>query len=121
MSRSAAAVAAGLVLATASLALPSVRRYAGFPPDGPDPRYDVPLPAKQIRITGERVQRYDMYLLTAPGADPLTQGNLKAAGQLFFSPSLPVQGGDFDVSVVYRAAQRRFVLRPWDSSPASSG
>ena len=121
MSRSAAAVAAGLVLAAASLAVPGVRRYAGFPGDGPDPRYDVPLPAKLIRTTGARVHRYRTYTLTARGADPLTQGNLKAAGQLFFSPSLPVQGGDSDVSVEYRAAQRRFVLRPWGSSPASSG
>ena len=120
MSRSAAAVAAGLALAAAALAAPSVRRYAGFPADGPDPRYDVPLPAEVIRTTGERVQRYATYTLTAPGADPLTQGNLKAAGQLFFSPSLPVQG-DSDVAVEYRTAQRRFVLRPWGSSPASSG
>jgi hypothetical protein len=121
MSRSVAAVAAGLALAAVSLAVPSVRRYAGLPGDGPDPRYDVALPAKLIRATGPRVQRYGSYTLTAPGADPLTQGNLKAAGQLFFSPSLPAQGGDSDVSVVYRAAQRRFVLRLWDSSPASSG
>jgi hypothetical protein len=71
MSRSGAAVAGGLALAALIAALPGPgRRLAEIPGDGPDPVYDAPLPAERIREVGRR---------------------LKAAGQLFFAPALPVQ------------------------------
>jgi len=92
MSRSAAAVAAGLVLAAVVAALPGPgRRLAEIPGDGPDPVYDVPLPAAQIRAVGRRLPDDSAYILRTPGSTPLVAGNLKAAGQLFFAPALPVQ------------------------------
>lgn len=91
MSRSVAAVAIGLVLAAASLIVPRVRHYAGFPADGSDPHYDTPLPAAAIRAAGRSLPDGVTYSLSAPGADPLTAGNLKAAAQLFFAPAKPVQ------------------------------
>ena len=104
MSRSAAAVVAGLVLAALVAALPGPgRRLAEIPGDGPDPVYDVPLSAERIREVGRRLPDDTAYLLRTPGASPLLAGNLKAAGQLFFAPALPVQ--DVRVAgweVVYR-------------------
>ena len=92
MSRSATAVGAGLALAALLAALPGPgRRLAEIPGDGPDPVYDVPLPAARIREVGRRLPDETTYLLRTPGATPLVAGNLKAAGQLFFAPALPVQ------------------------------
>jgi hypothetical protein len=111
MSRSVAAVAAGLVLATASLAVPRVRHYAGFPADGPNPRYDTPLPAAAIRAAGRSLPDDVTYLLSAPGADPLTAGNLKAAAQLFFAPALPAQApAQAQWTVTYDVRARSFSL-----------
>jgi hypothetical protein len=91
MSRSALAVAAGVVLAVLVAATPGPgRRLAEIPGDGPDPRYDVPLPKQAIRETGRGLTKDDTYALQTPGATPLVAGNLKAAGQLFFAPALPV-------------------------------
>ena len=112
MSRSAAAVAAGLVLAVVVAALPGPgRRLAEIPGDGPDPVYDVPLPAAQIRAIGRRLPDESTYLLRTPGATPLVAGNLKAAGQLFFAPALPAQDARVaQWEVVY--AHRTLTLRP---------
>ena len=104
MSRSAAAVAAGLVLAGVLAALPGPgRRLAEIPGDGPDPVYDAPLPAERIREVGRRLPDDAVYLLRTPGATPLVAGNLKAAGQLFFAPALPAQDARVALwEVVYR-------------------
>ena len=92
MSRSVAAVGAGLVLAALIAALPGPgRRLAEIPGDGPDPVYDTALPAERIRDVGRRLPNEGAYILRTPGASPLVAGNLKAAGQLFFAPALPVQ------------------------------
>lgn len=92
MSRSAFAVAAGLVLAGALAALPGPgRRLVEIPGHGPDPMYDTTLPAERIREVGRRLPDDAVYLLRTPGATPLVAGNLKAAGQLFFAPALPAQ------------------------------
>ena len=92
MSRSAAAVAAGLVLAGVIAAIPGPgRRLAEIPGDNHDPVYDVRLPAARIREAGRELPDDTTYLLRTPGAMPLVAGNLKAAGQLFFAPALPVQ------------------------------
>lgn len=66
-------------------------RLANVEGDGPDPRFDVPLDAAAMRRAGRMVPDDEPYLAAAPGADPLLQGNLKAAAQLYLAPSLPVQ------------------------------
>jgi hypothetical protein len=66
-------------------------RLANFEGDGPDPRFDSPLDARALRRAGRLVPDDETYLAAAPGADPLLQGNLKAAAQLYLTPSLPVQ------------------------------
>ena len=67
-------------------------RLANVDGDGPDPHFDVQLDAEAIRRAGRMVPDDDTYLVAAPGASPLLQGNLKAAAQLYLAPSLPVQG-----------------------------
>jgi hypothetical protein len=66
-------------------------RLANVDGDGPDPRFDAPLDAGAIRRASRIVPDDETYLAAAPGADPLLQGNLKAAAQLYLAPSLPVQ------------------------------
>jgi hypothetical protein len=66
-------------------------RLANVEGDGPDPRFDAPLDAAALRRAGRLVPDDETYLAAAPGADPLLQGNLKAAAQLYLAPSLPVQ------------------------------
>jgi hypothetical protein len=68
-----------------------VGRLANVDGDGPDPRYDAPLDSGAIRRAGKLVPDDETYAVFAQGADPLLQGNLKAAAQLFLAPSLPVQ------------------------------
>jgi hypothetical protein len=112
MSRSVVAVAAGLVLATASLAVPRVRHYAGFPADGPNPRYDTPLPAGAIRAAGRELPDDVTYFLSTPDANPLTVGNLKAAAQLYFAPAKPVQAAtQAQWTVTYEVHTRSFSVR----------
>jgi hypothetical protein len=76
-------------------------RLAGSEGDGPDPTFDVPLdpaPLREARLPDDLP-----YVTEAPGASPLVQGNLKAAGQLYLSAQLPVQDRRrADVRVVYR-------------------
>jgi hypothetical protein len=66
-------------------------RLANVDGDGPDPRFDAPLDPRALRRAGRIVPDDETYLAAAPGADPLLQGNLKAAAQLYLAPSLPVQ------------------------------
>jgi hypothetical protein len=66
-------------------------RLANVEGEGPDPRFDTPLDGGAIRRAGERVPDDETYAVFARDADPLLQGNLKAAAQLFLAPSLPVQ------------------------------
>ena len=66
-------------------------RLANVEGDGPDPRFDAPLDADALRRAGRLVPDDETYIAVAPGADPLLQGNLKAAAQLYLAPSLPVQ------------------------------
>jgi hypothetical protein len=95
-----AAVLAACALAVLLLALvprPSdspLGRLANVDGDGPDPRFDAPLDAAAIRRAGRIVPDDATYLAVAPGADPLLQGNLKAAAQLYLAPSLPIQDLD---------------------------
>lgn len=82
-------------------------RVASFDADGPDPLYDAPLDAATIRSAGAILPDDATYYVHAPGADPLLQGNLKAAGQLFFTPALPVQdAGAAEWVLSYRAEPR---------------
>jgi hypothetical protein len=66
-------------------------RLANVEGDGPDPRYDAPLDGDAIRRAGRIVADDDTYAVVVRGGDPLLQGNLKAAAQLFLAPALPVQ------------------------------
>jgi hypothetical protein len=85
-----AAVFALLALVPAPARSP-LGRVASFDADRPDPRYDAPVDAAAIRRAAELLPDDATYYVHAPGVDPLLQGNLKAAGQLFFTPALPVQ------------------------------
>lgn len=67
-------------------------RLANVEGDGPDPHFDAPLDARALRRAGRIVPDDETYAAVAPGGDPLLQGNLKAAAQLYLSPSRPVQG-----------------------------
>lgn len=66
-------------------------RLANVDGDGPDPRYDAPLDGDAVRRAGRIVPDDDTYAVVVRGGDPLLQGNLKAAAQLFLAPALPVQ------------------------------
>ena len=66
-------------------------RVANVEGDGPEPDLDRRLNPAAIRRAGRIVPDDETYLAAAPGADPLLQGNLKAAAQLYLAPSLPVQ------------------------------
>jgi hypothetical protein len=66
-------------------------RLGSFEADGPDPSYDAPVDAAAIRRAADLLPRDVTYYVHAPRADPLLQGNLKAAGQLLFTPAVPVQ------------------------------
>ena len=69
-------------------------RLANVEGDGPDPRFDAPLDPEALRRAGRLVPDDETYIAVAPGADPLLQGSLKAAAQLYLAPSLPVQSLD---------------------------
>jgi hypothetical protein len=109
--RARATLLAACVVVAAALALvpePSespLGRVASFDGDGPEPRYDVPVDGPAIRRAGAIVPDDATYAVLAPGASPLLQGNLKAAGQLFLAPALPVQDpARADWRVVYGPA-----------------
>lgn len=56
---------------------------------GRDPAFDVKLDADDLRAAA-RVVDDSTYAAEWPHGSPLQQGNLKAAGQLYFARGLPV-------------------------------
>ncbi len=88
-----AAFAAAAVAVLAATAVPwsngPLRRLAGNEGDGPDPTFDVQLEADDLRAAARTVSD-STYAAEWPGGSPLQQGNLKAAGQLYFPRGLPV-------------------------------
>lgn len=79
------------MVAAVALAVPGPgRRLAKVDGDGPGPLYDSPLDDSSLRRAGELVPDDATYYVDAGDADPLLQGNLKAATQLYAAPALPV-------------------------------
>jgi hypothetical protein len=66
-----------------------LRRLAGGDGEGPDPTFDVELDAGALRAAAPLVGDSE-YVTEWPGGSPLEQGNLKAAGQLYFAHGVPV-------------------------------
>jgi hypothetical protein len=85
-----AAATAAVAAAPGPLGRP-IRGLAAFHADGSDPLWDVPVDAAALRRAGRILPDRTTYAVYAPQAGPVLAGNLKAAGQLFFSPALPVQ------------------------------
>lgn len=87
------ALAAAAVVVLAAAAVPwsdgPLRRLAGGEGEGPDPTFDVELDGDALRAPAPAVDGSE-YVTDWPGGSPLEQGNLKAAGQLYFSRGLPV-------------------------------
>ena len=90
-SRAAFAAAAAAVLAVAAIPWSDgpLQRLAGGDGAGPDPTFDVELDADALRVAAPFIGDSE-YLTEWPGGSPLEQGNLKAAGQLYFARGLPV-------------------------------
>jgi hypothetical protein len=105
-SRAAAAVVAAAILVSPAIPGPlgePARRLANADADGKDPQWDRPVNGSALRRAAERVRKSRTYYLSAGASDPVLIGNLKAAGQLFFAPALPVRSEeDADVVVSYR-------------------
>jgi hypothetical protein len=89
--RRATAAAAVVVLAAAAVPWSDgpLRRLAGGEGQGPDPTFDVELDGDALRTAAPMVDGSN-YVMAWPGGSPLEQGNLKAAGQLYFARGLPV-------------------------------
>jgi hypothetical protein len=66
-----------------------LRRLAGGDGEGPDPSFDVRLDADALRAAAPLIGDSE-YLTEWLAGSPLEQGNLKAAGQLYFARGLPV-------------------------------
>ena len=90
-SRAAFAAAAAAVLAAAAVPWSDgpLRRLAGGDGEGRDPSFDVRLDAGALRKAAPLIGD-STYVTQWPGGSPLQQGNLKAAGQLYFARGLPV-------------------------------
>ena len=69
-----------------------LRQLAGGEGEGRDPTFDVELDARGLRAAASQVAD-STYATEWPGASPLQQGNLKAAGQLYLSRGLPLLEG----------------------------
>jgi hypothetical protein len=82
---------ATLLLAVVPWVSTPLSRVANYDGDGPDPLYDAAVDAGAIRRAGRLLPDDTTYFLHAPSARPLLAGNLKAAGQLFLAPALPVR------------------------------
>jgi hypothetical protein len=100
------AFAAGFAAVVALLLVPALdnplRRLAASDADGPDPQYDVRLDDEGLRRAAEQLPDDATYLIQAPGASPLLQGNLKAAAHLLFTPSIGVHDRALaDYALVY--------------------
>ena len=89
-----------------------LRRLSGGDGDGPDPTFDVELDANALRAAAPLIGDAT-YVTDWPGGSPLEQGNLKAAGQLYFARGLPVLESERAVWTV-RAGRggNIFVTRP---------
>jgi hypothetical protein len=68
-----------------------IARLANYDADGRDPIYDANVDGAAIRRAAELLPERTTYYIHTPPSDPLLIGNLKAAGQLFFAPALPVR------------------------------
>lgn len=113
-SRLAAVAAAAVVLGSAVIPGPPgepARRLLNVDADGRDPRWDRPLDGTSVRRAGSIVPDDSTYLLDVRGADPVLQGNLKAAAQLFLAPALPVQS-EANADWVLRLRAGRVVVSP---------
>jgi len=90
-SRRAFAAAAVAVLAAAAVPWSGspFRRLAGGEGEGRDPAFDVKLDADALRAAVSLVGDSE-YATEWPNGSPLQQGNLKAAGQLYFAGGFPV-------------------------------
>ena len=66
-----------------------LRRLAGGEGEGRDPKFDVRLDADALRAAVPLIADSE-YATEWPGGSPLQQGNLKAAGQLYFARGVPV-------------------------------
>lgn len=84
-------MAAAAVLAAAAVPWSDgpLRRLAGGEGEGRDPTFDVGLDADALRAAAPLIGD-SAYMTEWPGGSPLQQGNLKAAGQLYFARGLPV-------------------------------
>ena len=83
-------------VALAGLLVPSpasspLGRLAGVEADSGDPPWDTPVDSAALRRAGTLVPDGARFVLWAPDASPLLQGNLKAGAQLMLAPALPVQ------------------------------
>jgi hypothetical protein len=111
--RSAASLAIAFVVAGLLIASPGpvgepLRRLVNVEADGPDPHYDRPISARSIRRAAATIPDDATYAIEVPRNDPVLVGNLKAAGQLFFTPALPLQEARrADWIVRYRAGVAR--------------
>ncbi len=66
-----------------------LRRLAGGEGEGRDPAFDVELDAHALRAAAPLIGN-SPYATEWPVGSPLQQGNLKAAGQLYFARGFPV-------------------------------
>lgn len=78
------------VVAVAPRVNEPLARLANYDADTRDPIYDAAVDGTAIRRAASLLPERTTYFIHAPADDPLLIGNLKAAGQLFFAPALPV-------------------------------
>jgi hypothetical protein len=88
--RAAALAAALLALGAVPWSDNPLYRLAGGGGDSSDARFDAPLDPSPLRAFDEGAEPDTPYFVDAAAATPLEQGNLKAAGQLYLAPLLPV-------------------------------
>ena len=111
--------AAAALVAAAVLVSPAVpgplgeptRRLSNTDGDGPDPHWDRPVDGAAIRRAGDVVPDDAGYFLDVATDDPVLRGNLKAAGQLFLAPALPLRSPQPAAWVVRYADGRVAVVR----------
>jgi hypothetical protein len=79
--------------------------------DGFYPRWDSALDGSQVAAAAERVQDRDTYFVDAAEQDPVLQGNLKAAAQLYLAPARPVRSPDRADWILRYVGGRLVVIR----------
>jgi hypothetical protein len=107
------AVAAAIVVSPAipgPLGEPG-RRLINADGDGFYPHWDSPLDGEQVTAAAERVPDADTYFVDAAGQDPVLQGNLKAAAQLYLAPARPVRSPDRADWILRYVGGRLVVIR----------